>query len=52
MLCWISNLSYTVNPARAGMILLSPHFVGARFGKPRASGDDPSTKHDKTAKWV
>ena len=23
------------------MILDNPHFVGALFGKPRASGDDP-----------
>ena len=32
----------TVNPARAGMILKAIRLVVETWGKPRASGDDPS----------
>ena len=36
--------SYTVNPARAGMIRRSSYQSCSKSSKPRASGDDPENE--------
>ena len=40
-----SHKDSKVNPARAGMIPISTHWLRGCLSKPRASGDDPAMRN-------
>ena len=43
---------WTVNPARAGMILVSEMLPLVAEGKPRASGDDPKALSEASNRYA